>query len=183
MAPVLPVSERRESWTWHLQFKSYIFTYYIFKCFKYMTALSTCMPVHDMFAVPAEARKGYQMPWNWSYRRLLSTMWILGREPGSSKRTANGLNGWVCPTQGKFLFYFKKTLPFLQATNADSQLCGRASDRATCGGKTIRLATLEGCGPLQQKVMAQFMAGRACSGDASQGGWPGCTDRGQGQRT
>lgn len=70
----------------------------------------------------------------------------------------------------KFLFYFKKTLPFLQATNADSQLCGRASDRATCGGKTIRLATLEGCGPLQQKVMAQFMAGRACSGDASQGG-------------
>lgn len=56
-----------------------------------MTALSTCMPTHDMFAVPAEAKKVYQIPWNWSYRWLLNTMWIMGMEPGSSKRTANGL--------------------------------------------------------------------------------------------
>lgn len=26
----------------------------------------------------AEAKRGYQLPWDWRYRWLLATMWVLG---------------------------------------------------------------------------------------------------------
>ena len=31
-------------------------------------------------AVTAGARRGRRMPWNWSFRWLLSAMWVLGTE-------------------------------------------------------------------------------------------------------
>ena len=36
--------------------------------FLYMECLPVCMSVHHMHAVPMEARRGHQIPWNWSYR-------------------------------------------------------------------------------------------------------------------
>ena len=32
--------------------------------------MCTCMYVHSVCAVPVEARKGFQIPWDWSYRQL-----------------------------------------------------------------------------------------------------------------
>lgn len=54
-------------------------------------------------------RKSYQIPWTWSYRWLLATMWLLGTKPGSFAGTASALNHWnpsdspLVPTCGDFL--------------------------------------------------------------------------------
>lgn len=36
--------------------------------------------------VPAEVRKGYQTPWNWSYKLLGAGTWILGTKPWMSEQ-------------------------------------------------------------------------------------------------
>ena len=42
--------------------------------------------------------RGHQIPWNWSYRQLWSTMWVPGIESRSSARTPSALNHWAfCP--------------------------------------------------------------------------------------
>lgn len=42
-------------------------------------------------AVPTEAKEGYHIPWNCSYRRLLASVWGLGMEPQSSGRATRHL--------------------------------------------------------------------------------------------
>ena len=32
--------------------------------------LPACMSMYYMLAMPAQAKKGYWVPWNWSYRQL-----------------------------------------------------------------------------------------------------------------
>lgn len=32
--------------------------------------------------VPLEVRRGYQIPWNWNYGWLWTTMWVLALKPG-----------------------------------------------------------------------------------------------------
>lgn len=49
------------------------------------------MSVH-MHAVPREARRGRQIPWDWSEKQLSAILWVLGIEPRSSERVASGLN-------------------------------------------------------------------------------------------
>lgn len=49
-----------------------------------------CAP--RMCLVLLEVRRERHGLWNWSYRWLLSTMGMLGTEPGSSARVANALN-------------------------------------------------------------------------------------------
>lgn len=34
----------------------------------YVSGLPACIPTHHMYIMPAEARKGCFIPWNWSYR-------------------------------------------------------------------------------------------------------------------
>jgi hypothetical protein len=43
-------------------------------------------------AVPAEARGRHQISWNWSYRWLQATTWMLGFELRFSRRIARALN-------------------------------------------------------------------------------------------
>ena len=40
--------------------------------------LSVCVPC--VYIVPAKARRGHCIPWNWSYR-WLCTQWVLGIQP------------------------------------------------------------------------------------------------------
>ena len=53
-----------------------------------MDVLLAYMPVHRMCAVPMETRRGCQVLWNWSYRRLSATMRVLGIEPRSSRKSS-----------------------------------------------------------------------------------------------
>lgn len=57
------------------------FVFFSFKNFICMSIFPVCMPVHYVCAVPAEARKDHQIFWNWSYKLLLVTMWVLGTKP------------------------------------------------------------------------------------------------------
>lgn len=57
-----------------------------------------------MNAVSMEARRGHQILWTWSYRRLV-TMWVLGTDPGACTRTVNVLNFWAIPLAHFLLFY------------------------------------------------------------------------------
>lgn len=45
--------------------------------------LVSCLSMHYICAVPIESRRGHQIPWEWSYRWLLATMWMLRTEPMS----------------------------------------------------------------------------------------------------
>lgn len=45
-------------------------------------ALSVCMPMHYVCAVPQEARRGRQKLWNWSFRQL-----VVNCHVGASNRT------------------------------------------------------------------------------------------------
>lgn len=46
-----------------------------------MGVLLACMSVYSVSAVPVEAKRGRQIPWNWCYRLLLATIWELN--PGT----------------------------------------------------------------------------------------------------
>lgn len=52
-------------------------------------AFTTCVSV-DL--VPAEARRGHWILWNWSYRWQWSTMWVLGTKFQSSARAASAIS-------------------------------------------------------------------------------------------
>lgn len=45
--------------------------------------LHVCLCTVCMLA-PAEDRKGFQMPWNWSDALLLASTWVLRTQPKSS---------------------------------------------------------------------------------------------------
>lgn len=51
-----------------------------------------CMPVPLACLVPSEVRRRCQIPWNWSYRWLWTTKWVLGIEAGFPRRVAIALN-------------------------------------------------------------------------------------------
>lgn len=55
------------------------------------------MYVCYLHAVPEEARRGSQIPWDLSYGRLGVTVWMLGIEPQSFGRVATALNNG-CPS-------------------------------------------------------------------------------------
>lgn len=50
--------------------------------------VGACMSVYHVCTVPKETRRGHQIPWDWSYRRLLAIMWVRGIRPESSGRAA-----------------------------------------------------------------------------------------------
>jgi hypothetical protein len=55
--------------------------YYGYGCFARKYVCAPCVSL-----VPREARREHWIPWNWSYRQLWATMWVLGVEPGSFGR-------------------------------------------------------------------------------------------------
>lgn len=56
-----------------------------------MYILPACTLCNTCIA-PAEAKRGYQIPQNWSYKSLNATMWVLRIKSQSSERAANNLN-------------------------------------------------------------------------------------------
>ena len=66
------------------QWNHLIHVYGCFVCI-YICAPHACL-------VTLEARRGHWMSWNWSYRQLWATMWVLSIELGISGRPANTLN-------------------------------------------------------------------------------------------
>lgn len=74
--------------------------------------------------------------------------------------------------QPKESFYFilkRPSLSFKPLMLTASCVAEHLTERLV-EGRLFWLTTLEGCSPLQQEVTAQFVAGRACRGDASHGG-------------
>lgn len=45
-----------------------------------------------LYSVTTEARRGGQIARNWSYRLLLTVVWVLGTEPGSPARAGSDVN-------------------------------------------------------------------------------------------
>lgn len=41
--------------------------------------------------IPAETLRGHQIPWNWSYKWLCATLWMLGMEFWSSGKAGSTL--------------------------------------------------------------------------------------------
>lgn len=58
--------------------------------FRYMCVFAS--PVHLLLAKP---RRACRILWNWSYRRLWASTWVLGTEPGASGRGASAVLCWA----------------------------------------------------------------------------------------
>lgn len=71
----------------------------------------TCMGVLPeyvwVYHVPDahRAQKGHWIPWNWSYRLLWATTWVLVLEPGSSVKIVNVFNSWAVVSSSVVLFF------------------------------------------------------------------------------
>lgn len=63
-----------------------ILLFYVYEYFAYLYVSA------PLCAMPEEARKRHRMPWNWNYRQLLVTMWVLGTRPRSFARATRPLN-------------------------------------------------------------------------------------------
>lgn len=52
------------------------------------------MYVYVLFVclMPVEARRGYQIPWNWRYTWLLAALWMLGIELRSPRKVVQDLS-------------------------------------------------------------------------------------------
>jgi hypothetical protein len=79
---------RRQAAT-HCAFLKYGAFCSLFYCFLF---LNTHVYVRGRIKVPAEARRGRWIFWNWSYRLLWATLCMLGIEPGSSGRATSALS-------------------------------------------------------------------------------------------
>lgn len=63
---------------------------FTFMCLGVLTA---CLSVYRMHACSAsEKQRRTWILWNWSYRQVLDTMWVLGTEPLSSVRATSAAN-------------------------------------------------------------------------------------------
>ena len=62
--------------------------------------LHVCIYIPHAFLVPMEVRRGHLISWNWSYRQLWASMWLVGIKPCSCRRAV-------------------KTEPSLQSLNSD----------------------------------------------------------------
>lgn len=71
-------------------------SFYMSECFAWMCvwALHVCL-------VPMEVRRGYQIPWNWSYRYLWTTTWVMVPKSESSAGATN-----MCSLAPDILFYY-----------------------------------------------------------------------------
>lgn len=66
-----------------------------------------CVSICIWMWVLVEARRVWWIPWNWSYKRLWATWWVLGTELKSSAKATSTLNCWaVFPSFRIFFFYF-----------------------------------------------------------------------------
>jgi hypothetical protein len=82
-------------WVWQYtrwEFFKLLFLFYLSTCFACMNACTLCA-----YLGPMEARRGHQMPWNWSYKWLWASMWVMQTKPGSSPRVASELNWAISP--------------------------------------------------------------------------------------
>lgn len=68
----------------HLKF---CFLFFVCGCLAYIFVRVPCV-----CQVPTEVRRWSQTTWDWSYRWLWATIWVLGIEHGSSTRATSGLN-------------------------------------------------------------------------------------------
>jgi hypothetical protein len=68
---------------------SFILIFDAHECFAYMNGCATRVPM------PKEATRGHWIPWDWSYRQLSATVWVLIIEPWSSGRAVRTLNHWA----------------------------------------------------------------------------------------
>ena len=57
----------------------------------FVAILSVCIYVYLKCLVTVEARKGHQIPWNWSYRQSWAVLWMLGTKLEFFERTASAL--------------------------------------------------------------------------------------------
>ena len=79
-----------------LEFAWHQKTWGFFKvCFIFTLCVLTFAGMYHVSIVPMETRRGSWIPWNWKYRQLWATMWVLGIKSKSSRRTASALNCWV----------------------------------------------------------------------------------------
>lgn len=62
----------------------------------YMFAPVACL-------VPTKARRGCQTPWNWNYRQLWTSLWVLGNELGSLQKQQVLLITEPCPAHSQTL--------------------------------------------------------------------------------
>ena len=76
--------------------------------FMHMSVLPACMSVHHMQAclLPAEVGRGCQIPWNWSYRWLWSSMWVLRIELGFPVGASSALKHWAISPAPTWMFKF-----------------------------------------------------------------------------
>jgi hypothetical protein len=65
-------------------------TIHMYECFACMYVCAPCVCL-----VPTEVRRRCQILWNWSYKRLWATVWVLGIELGFFVRVASALNCWT----------------------------------------------------------------------------------------
>lgn len=79
---LLPIGElrRRKSWCW-LTHEVEIFFFVVVTIFNVLVFRFACVSVW-----------GCVIPWNWSYKRVWAALWLLGIEPGPSRRAACALN-------------------------------------------------------------------------------------------
>lgn len=79
----------------------FLILFYVYGC---CACMHTCAP-HVCKAYEAKMR--HWIPWKWNCRLLWATMWVLGTEPGSSRRAASALACWaIFPVLFSILEYF-----------------------------------------------------------------------------
>lgn len=72
---------------------------------------------------PRRWEKEHQIPWNWNYKELWTTMWDLGIEPGSSVKTINDLNCWAVSPIPRMIFLKTSVLIIMAIVKKISSPC------------------------------------------------------------
>lgn len=73
----------------------WLFLRFIYTC---MNVLRACMSVSHLCEVSSEAGRGFQIPWNFSYKWFWATMSLLGAKPRSSGKMLLICHGFIFPS-------------------------------------------------------------------------------------
>lgn len=73
-----------------------------------------------------EPRKGHQIAWNWSYRHLWATTWMLEIKPSSSALATTALNYWTISPAPSFFFFLVCLVIYLIVSYVGRRYSGHA---------------------------------------------------------
>lgn len=101
----------------------------------------------------------FQIPWNWSYRHLWATVWVLGNKPRSSVKAARTLCHWTNSSAPSRFFFSLISSRGVSNRTMEQCLLAQMPSLAFSGSESLlQFLKFSTAGPLESHLDAENLA-------------------------